>query len=131
MLETLRRHKAGIVALLTATASDWTAEDWRAHFDERAGIAEHDGGLTRATAEQQAFECCVIEWLWRNPPPVSGHDRCAHCGQPLGEPGRDGLPYLTGNGGHVWLHSGCHGDWTGQRRVEAAAALAILGLPKG
>ena len=54
--------------------------------------------------------------------------RCAHCGQPLGELGRDGLPFLTGDGGHTWLHSGCHGDWTARRRAEAVAALAILGL---
>ncbi len=44
------------------------AEDWRALFDERAGIAEHNGGLARADAERRAFECCVMEWLWRNPP---------------------------------------------------------------
>ncbi len=104
------------------------AEDWQAHFDERASIAQHDGGLSRADAERQAFECCVVEWQWRNPPPVSGPERCAHCGQPLGEIGRDGLPYLTGDGGHVWLHSGCHGDWIGQRRARAVAALAGYGL---
>ena len=46
----------------------------------------------------------------------------------LGGPGHDGLPFLTGDGGHVWLHNGCHGDWTAQRRAEAVAALAILGL---
>ena len=103
-------------------------EDWQAFFHERAGIAEHDGGLVRADAERQAFECCVMEWLWRNPPPASGPERCAHCGQPLGGPGRGGLPYLTGDGGHVWLHSSCHGDWTARRRAEAVAALAILGL---
>ena len=103
-------------------------EDWQTYFDERAGIAEHDGGLPRADAEQQAFQCCVADWLWRNPPPATGPERCAHCGQPLGEPGRDGLPFLTGGGRHVWLHNGCHGDWTTQRRAEAVAALAILGL---
>ena len=27
VLETIRRHKAGIVALLTAPEGDWTAED--------------------------------------------------------------------------------------------------------
>ncbi len=128
VLEVIRRHKAGIVALLTAADGDWSAEDWRGFFDERAGIAEHDGGLPRADAERQAFECCVVEWLWRNPPPASGPQRCAHCGQPLGEPGRDGLPFLTGDGGHTWLHSGCHGDWIAQRRAEAVAALAILGI---
>ncbi len=109
--------------------AEWDAEDWRAHFDERAGIAEHDGGLSPADAERQAFQCCVVEWQWRNPPPPSGPAWCAHCREPLGEPGRDALPFLTGDGGHVWLHSGCHGDWTAQRRAEAVAALAILGPP--
>ena len=36
VLEALRRHKAGIVALLTAAQGDTSAEDWRAFFDERA-----------------------------------------------------------------------------------------------
>ncbi len=106
----------------------WYPDDWRAYFDERAGIAEHDGGLERADAERQAFECCISEWHWRNPPPASGPERCAHCGKPLGEPGRDSLPYLTGDGGHTWLHSGCHGDWMRQRRAEAVTALEGLGL---
>ncbi len=116
--------------------STWDADDWRAFLEERAGIAEHDGGLERIDAEQQAFECCVMEWLWRNPPPASGPERCAYCGEPLSEAGADGdqvnfpgLPYLTGNGGHTWLHTGCHGDWTVLRRAAAVAALAILGLP--
>ena len=108
--------------------STWDAEDWQAHFDERAGIAEHDGGLERADAEQRAFECCISEWLWQHPPLASGPEQCAHCGQPLGEPGRDGLPYLTGDGGHTWLHNGCYGDWTAQCRANAVAALAKLGL---
>ena len=111
-----------------STRSTWDADDWQAFFHERAGIAEHDGGLSRAGAERQAHECCVMEWQWRNPPPASGPERCAHCGKPLGEPGRDGLPFLTGDGGHVWLHCGCHGDWTARRRVEAVAALAGIGM---
>ena len=109
-------------------AAEWDAEDWRTHFDERAGIAEHDGGLSRADAEQQAFACCVVEWQWRNPPPASGVAWCAHCRESLGVPGQDGLPFLTGDGGHVWLHSGCHGNWTALRRAEAVAALAVYGL---
>ena len=67
-----------------------------------------------------------MEWLWRNAPPASGLERCAHCGEPMTE--TDALPVLTGGGGHSWLHSGCHGDWTAQRRAEAVAALAGLGL---
>ena len=65
-----KNDKAGI--------GEWDAEDWQAHFDERAGIAEHDGGLARAGAECQAFECCVVEWQWRNPPPATGPAWCAH-----------------------------------------------------
>ncbi len=124
----LRLHKAEVMAFLQDRKAAWTPEDWRAFFDERAGIAEHDGGLPRADAEQRAYECCIVEWLWRHPPPASGPERCAHCGQPLGEPGRNGVPFLTGDGGHVWLHGGCHGDWTAQRRAEAMTALTILGL---
>ena len=32
-----------------------TDKDWQAHFDERAGIAEFDGGLSRVEAEAQAL----------------------------------------------------------------------------
>ena len=32
---------------------------WRAFFDERAGIAEFDGGLTRTVAEDTALEACL------------------------------------------------------------------------
>ena len=124
----LRLHKAEVMAFLQDRKAAWTPEDWRAFFDERAGIAEHDGGLARVNADLQAYECCISEWLWRNPPLASGPERCAHCGGPLREPGRDGLPYLTGDGGHTWLHSGCHGDWTARRRAEAVAALAGHGL---
>ena len=128
VLAAIRRHKAGIVALLTAAEDEWTAEDWRVFHDERAGIAEHDGGLSRDDAERQAFECCTMEWLWQHPPTASRPERCAHCGKPLGEPGRDDLPYLSSDGGHVWMHSGCHGDWTARRRAQAVAELAGLGL---
>ncbi len=133
VLETLRRHKAGIVALLTTAEGDWTSEDWRVFYDERAGIAEHDGGL-RADAGQRAFECCVVELLWRNPPPASGPERCAHCDNGLGE--YDGVPFLTGDGGHVWLHSGCHGEWMAHRRQVATETLMRMGIrlaahPKG
>ncbi len=124
----LRLHKAEVMAFLQDRKAAWTPEDWRAFFDERAGIAEHDGGLSPDDAERQAFECCVMEWRCQHPPPASGPERCPHCGEPIREPGRDGLPFLTGDGGHTWLHSGCHGDWTAQRRAEAVTALAILGL---
>jgi hypothetical protein len=47
----------------------WSAEDWQLFFEERAAVAEYDGGLLRVEAEAQAFECCVVKWLDLNPSP--------------------------------------------------------------
>jgi hypothetical protein len=65
VLDVLARHKRAILALLRLGQDAWTAEDWRARFDERAGL--HDGGLLRVEAKVQAFEQCIVEWLNRNP----------------------------------------------------------------
>jgi hypothetical protein len=65
LLEALRRHKTAIVELLQPRADGWSAEDWQAFFNERAAIAEFDGGLSRNTAEAQAFAECVAAWLIR------------------------------------------------------------------
>jgi hypothetical protein len=106
-------------------SSEWTAEDWQAFFDERAGIAEHDRGLPRPVAEARAFECCVVEWLNRNPARgVPG--RCLGCGAPehVGEP----LLPLGTEASHVWLHSRCWEGWYAGRRDEAVAALSVFGI---
>ena len=63
VLDALSQKKAEIVALLRPGRVGWSSEDWQAFFDERAGIAEFDGGLPRPQAEAQAFVCCVVEWL--------------------------------------------------------------------
>ncbi len=126
VLEALRRHKAGIVALLTAAEGDCTAEDWRAFFYKRAGIAEFDGGQTRADTEAVAFECCIVEWLNRHPE-LSDPGRCAWCGKP----DRDGhavVPFGTESYGHTWLHPECWDDWRQDRRKRAQQALAAVGL---
>ena len=126
VLDAIRRHKAGIVALLTAPESDWTAEDWRAFFDKRAGIAEFDGRQTRPDAEALAFECCIIEWLSRHPE-HSDPGRCAWCGKP----DRDGhvvVPFGTRCHGHTWLHPGCWNDWSQDRRGKAQEALRRHGI---
>jgi hypothetical protein len=67
IIELLSRHKPGVVALLQPGRDGWATIDWLAFFDERAGIAEFDGGLPRQDAEARAFACCVVEWLNRNP----------------------------------------------------------------
>src|SRR5262249_44224326 len=73
VLDELSQHKAEIVAVLRPGRDG--AEDWQVFFDERAGIIEFDGGLSHAEAEAKAFDCCVVEWLNRNPAP-SPPGRC-------------------------------------------------------
>ena len=126
VLEAIRRHKAGIVALLTTTEGEWKAEDWRAFFDERAGIAEFDGGQPRIDAEALAFERCLVEWL-NSHPQYSDAGHCAWCKKP----DRDGhaiVPFGTESHGHTWLHPECWDDWYENRRETARQALAAMGL---
>jgi hypothetical protein len=126
LLELLSRHKAGLVALLRAGNDAWSGEDWRTLFDERAGIAEFDGGLPRASAEARAFACCVAEWLNRNPmrsPP----GRCHGCSG--SEHAHDKLlPFGTGQADHAGLHSLCWLSWQAGRQAKAVAALAAMGI---
>jgi hypothetical protein len=126
ILDLLSRYKRDIVLLLRLGQDGWSAEDWQTHFDERAGIAEFDGGLPRAAAEARAFECCVAEWLNRNferSPP----GRCLACGG--GDHAHDALlPHGIEPTGHVWLHSRRWPAWHAGRKAEAVAALKAMGI---
>ena len=42
VIETIRNHKADIVALLSVSGLAWDSEDWLAFYGERAGIGEFD-----------------------------------------------------------------------------------------
>jgi hypothetical protein len=124
-VERLRRHKPELVALLRPYGNKWLAEDWRAHFDERAAIAEHDGGLPRPEAERLAFEVCVVEWLNRNHI-RSSPDCCYWCGGTE----RDDvlLPFGVASAGHAWVHSRCWRAWHEARKAEAVADLTAMGI---
>lgn len=99
VIDLLSRHKAEVVALLRPSENGWSAEDWQAFFDERAGIAEFDGGVPCAEAEARAFVCCIVEWLNRNPV-RSLSSRCLGCGQV--EHAHDPLlPFGTETTGHI------------------------------
>ena len=113
----------------TAGHTDWGAEDWQARFDERAGFLEHDDGLSRAEAEVQAFECCIVEWLNRNPS-FSLARRCAWCGKPE-TPSAVVVPFGTELGTHAWLHAGCWPAWHQRRRGDAVLALRGMGITMG
>ena len=125
-LPAIRQNKAAIIRLLWPGEDGWSAEDWQLFFDERAGIAEFDGGLSRAEAEASAFAHCVAEWLNRNPQ-RSPPGRCFGCGG--NEASHDRLlPFGIGSAGQVWLHSGCCSAWYAGRKAEAVAALATMGI---
>ena len=127
VLDALSRYKAEIVALIRLEPLRWSADDWRAFFDERAGIIEFDGGLPRAEAEVEALACCIVEWLNQNPA-RSTPSHCLGCG---GEswPGNQLLPFGIETHGHVWLHGACWPAWYGARQADAVAALSSIGIP--
>lgn len=100
--------------------------DWRSRFDQRTAIAEHDRGFSRADAERWAFECCVVEWLNANPSP-SPAGLCTWCGQ-ADMVGSVVLPFGSEPGTHAWLHAACWPAWRQARRVQAVAALALIGI---
>jgi hypothetical protein len=110
---------------VAAVGRRWlSADDWQVFFDERAGIAEFDGGLPRPQAEARAFACCVAEWLNRNPI-CSPSDRCLGCG--IGEQAHDPLlPFGTETTGYAWLHSHCWKSWQTERKAVAVVALATM-----
>jgi hypothetical protein len=116
VLEALSRHKAGVMALLRASNDGWSAEEWRAFYDERAAMAEFDGGLPRPEAESLALASCVLEWLDRNPA-RSLPGRCHHCGE--GEHAGDLLvPLGIEVIGHSWLHWRCWPSWYTARKPQ-------------
>jgi hypothetical protein len=126
VIDLLASHKAEVLVLLRPGQDGWSAEDWHAFFEERAGIIEFDGGLPRAEAEAQAFACCVVEWLNRNPV-RSPSGRCIGCGR--AEHAHDLLlPFGSESGGHALLHSQCWPAWHSARKTDAIAALAAKGI---
>jgi hypothetical protein len=126
VLDLLSRHKVEILRLLRPANESWSPEDWQVFFDERAGVAEFDGGLSRAEAERRAFASCVTAWLNSNPG-SSAPGRCLDCGG--GERSGDPLlPFGTETTGHTWLHRACWPTWCQAREAEAIAALLVMGI---
>src|SRR4051812_46989399 len=66
ILNDLSGHKKAVLALLQRTEDGWSGEDWQTFFEERAAIAQFEGGLSLAQAEAEAFDACEVEWLNRN-----------------------------------------------------------------
>ena len=120
------QKNAIIKALESNFDKPWSGEDYVAFFNERAAIAEHDGGLSRSEVEAQAFECCVTEWLNRNPV-CSPPDRCLGGGE-AEQPNDPLLPFGAHANGCAWLHKHCWSDWRQARTAQAVAALSAMGI---
>jgi hypothetical protein len=126
VLEILSLHKADVVQMLRPTNDGWSAEEWRVFFEERAGIAEFDRDVPHTEAGAQAFACCVVEWLNRNPV-HSQPGRCLHCSK-CDHAHDPVLPYGIEGTRHAWLHSYCWPAWRNSRQATAIAALAAMGI---
>ncbi len=87
-----------------------------------ASLRRHKPALIALLAPG-ADKRAIVQWLNRNPPRDVSEDDCAHCRAPLGEVGNDTVPFLLGDGRHVWLHHRCHAGWMTKRRAEAAGAV--------
>jgi hypothetical protein len=122
LIAELRAHKSDILA----TFGEWDSADWQALFDERAGIAEFDGEVSRLEAEDHALECCVVEWLNRHRE-HSSPSQCAHCRRPDRS---DHVVVPFGTAHHTWLHPECWAAWHKARRVQAIAALRLMGIAR-
>jgi hypothetical protein len=108
------------------SGTSWDAADWRAYFDERAGIAEHDQGAALPVAEALAYDATVGEWCRRHPIPEGDHSECHHCREL--RQGAAIVPVLNGMGGHFWIHNECLPAHLEARRQQAIAALRAIGL---
>jgi len=102
-----------------------SAEDWRTLFEERTRVFQHDG-LRRDLAEAKALELCTATWLNKNPVTSPAHV-CIFRGQG-NRPNDALLPYGTTPPGAAWLHDTCWPTWSRERRDQAAAALASIGI---
>jgi hypothetical protein len=125
VLDALSYHKVSILALLRSVTIDWSARDWRTLFEERTRVLQHDG-LRRDLAEAKALEACIATWLNKNPVTSTAHV-CIFCGAGA-RPNDTLLPFGTTPPGAAWLHGTCWPIWSRDRRDQAAAALASVGI---
>ena len=68
VIDLLTRQKSAVIALLRMEHDSWSGEDWRAFFDERAGIAEF-ARLCRESVltyiEEQGLIVCQLDGVGR------------------------------------------------------------------
>lgn len=122
----LSDEQASAVIAKELERPQWSALDWRAYFDERAGLLEYDGGKTRTEAEELAFYACVRRWLERNPPGYRPDLNCLHCGDMVIK--SEATPIVCGDNLQRWVHHACTPDFRLLRTHDATVALSCLGI---
>jgi hypothetical protein len=107
----------------------WTALDWEAYFDERAGVREYEGGFDRGMAERLAFEDTIAHWMSVHLPVATEPDRCVYCREAAVLD--DTLLPMLAAAGNTWIHRSCWTGWEIKRRDEAIVSLRTMGLRAG
>src|SRR5687768_7298371 len=100
LLDLLTGLKADLISILRSKPHDWSMEDWKALFDECAGIAEFEGDFTRSDAEFIAFEECVERWLATDELHAGQGGVCLQCACPLDQRGAGVIP-VTSTGSYA------------------------------
>ena len=126
ILDLLSRHKPGIVRLLRPAIDGWSAEDWQAFFDERAGIVEHDGGFRPSGCGDVCASrtASIIGWRCIRRSQTSKDTASAVALLSLIEQASVVVTWSDGTMGR--LHAGCAPTWKNLRRWDARTALMWL-----
>jgi len=104
----------------------WSVADWRAFFDERAAIAQIDGGLDRVQAERHAYTDCVRQFLRRHPPGYRPDVNCLQCGGMVIK--AEAWPLVCPDNLARWVHHSCFEDFRLLRVRDAVLCLDRLGI---
>ena len=129
VIDMLSRHKSALVALLRTGSDGWSAEDWQAFFDERAAIAEFDGGVAATRSRGARFRGLRRRVAQPQPGPL-GAGRLPSLRQGRTVSRRPAIPFGVEPTGHAWLHSRCWSAWhaasasRGRRRLSRQSAIA-------
>lgn len=122
----LTNEQAEAVIAKELARPQWSPSQWRDYFEERAAIAQHDGGQDRLGAEHAAYLHCIRRWLERHPPGYRSDLRCLHCGGMIIR--ADSLPVICGDNLQRWLHRECESDFRLLRVHDARFCLDNLGI---
>ena len=104
----------------------WSAQDWRIYYEERAGILEYDGQLTRAEAERVAYSTTLAIWMDAHRPPSADMNDCAWCHRVNQRAVL--VACLARSGGHYAAHDTCLPKLLESMRERGIAALATFGI---